>query len=416
MSSRVAFRSILVSTFALAALGCRAAEPAPQTAPPAPPPVVTTAPAPAPAPTSTGPVTAPPIDRALPRPDPIALSAPIPGFSKGVNLGNCLDAPAEGQWGTTLSEKHFEMVKSAGLDHVRLPVRFSTDARSDPKPPYAIKEEFFKRVDWAIDQALAKKLSVIVDIHHFEEIHKDPNANKARLYAFWQQIGTRYAKRPPEVAFEILNEPNGALEPKILNEITKEALKIVRKTNPTRLVFADPYFWASAERLAELELPAGDKNLIATFHLYEPILFTHQGAPWMDPWWGTKGIVFPGPPANPVTPAPGTAGQKWVLDWFEAYNKLPIAENPGGPRKVFDFFDHAARYVKNTGRRVYLGEFGAIDIADAQSRENYVWLVRTEAERRGIGWAYWDDGGGFKAMNVQAGTWNEGLKKALLDK
>jgi endoglucanase len=117
-----------------------------------------------------------------------------------------------------------------------------------------------------------------------------------------------------------------------------------------------------------------------------------------------------------VTPAPGTAGQKWVLDWFDAYNKLPISENPGGPKKVFDFFDHAARYVKNTGRRVYLGEFGAIDIADAQSRENYVWLVRTEAERRGIGWAYWDDGGSFKAMNVQAGNWNEGLRKALLDK
>jgi hypothetical protein len=29
-----------------------------------------------------------------------------------------------------------------------------------------------------------------------------------------------------------------------------------------------------------------------------------------------------------------------------------------------------ARYVKSTGRRVYLGEFGAIDIADTQSREN----------------------------------------------
>lgn len=363
---------------------------------------------------AAAPVAAPPIDRALPRPDPIATSAPIPGFTKGINLGNCLDAPSEGEWGTTLSEKHFQMAKAAGLDHVRLPVRFSTAARSDPNPPYTIKDEFWKRVDWALDQALANQLSVILDVHHFEEIHKDPNAHKARLYAFWQQIGTRYAKRPKEVAFEILNEPNGALEPKILNEITKEALKVIRKTNPTRLVFADPYFWASAERLAELELPAADKNLIATFHVYEPILFTHQGAPWMDPWWGTRGIIFPGPPAKPVTPVPATAGQKWVVDWFEGYNKLPISENPGGPKRVFDLFDHAARYVKNTGRRVYLGEFGAIDIADEQSRENYVWLVRTEAERRGIGWAYWDDGGSFKAMNVANGTWNEALKRALL--
>jgi phenylpropionate dioxygenase-like ring-hydroxylating dioxygenase large terminal subunit len=38
-----------------------------------------------------------------------------------------------------------------------------------------------------------------------------------------------------------------------------------------------------------------------------------------------------------------------------------------------------------TSLREYLGEFGAIEYADAQSRENYVWLVRTEAERRGMG-------------------------------
>jgi endoglucanase len=396
---------------AVAAFACRAADqPAPVGPPPAP---AAQAAAPAPAPAPTAPAAAAPIDRALSRPDAIASSAPIPGFMKGINLGNCFDAPSEGEWGTTISEKHFQMAKSAGMDHVRLPVRFSTAARSDPNPPYTIKKEFFERVDWAIDQALANKLAIIVDVHHFEEIHKDPHANKAKLYAFWQQIGARYAKRPPEVAFEILNEPNGALEPKILNEVTREALKTIRKTNPTRLVFADPYFWASAERLAELDLPA-DKNLVATFHVYEPHLFTHQGAPWMDPPWGTRGIIFPGPPATPITPVPAAKEVKWVADFFDGYNKLPVSENPGGPKKVFDLFDHAARYVKSTGRRVYMGEFGANDVADAQSRENYVWLVRTEAERRGVGWAYWDDGGSFKIMNVSNDTWNESLKKALL--
>jgi endoglucanase len=413
MPSRTWFRSLLACTFAVAAFACATGEP-PPAAPPAAPVVAAPPPAPAPAATPAPPPSAPPIDRALPRPDTIAISQPLPGFMKGINLGNCFDAPSEGEWGTTISEKHFQMAKAAGLDHVRLPVRFSTAARSDANPPYTIKPEFFARVDWAIDQALANKLSIIVDIHHFEEIHKDPNAQKARLYAFWEQIGKRYAKRPPEVAFEILNEPNGALEPKILNEVTKEALKVIRKTNPTRIVIADAYFWANAERLAELELPAGDKNLVASFHMYEPHLFTHQGAPWMDPPWGTKGIIFPGPPPTPITPVVAAKETKWVADWFEGYNKLPIAENPGGPKRVFDMFDHAARYVKNTGRRVYMGEFGTNDFADAQSRENYVWLVRTEAERRGFGWAYWDDGGSFKVMNVSNGTWNESLKKALL--
>ncbi|HEV8551441.1 MAG TPA: glycoside hydrolase family 5 protein, partial [Polyangiaceae bacterium] len=372
------------------------------------------APAPAPEPPPTGPV-AKPLDHALARPDMIATSAPLPGFTKGLNLGNCLDAPAEGAWGTVISEKHFEMAQAAGFDHVRLPARFSAPERTDEKPPYKVKEEFFKRVDWAIDQALAHHLSVMLDMHYYDELMKDPNAHKARFYAIWKQIAERYAKRPPEVAFEILNEPNGKLEPKVLNEITKESIRIIRAKNPQRLIFADSYFWADAKRLAELELPK-DENVVAQFHMYQPILFTHQGAPWMEPQYQTRGVIFPGPPATPLTPLPGAAKEGWVAEWFKGYNTLPAAQNPGGPQAVFDYFDFAAKYVKATGKRVYLGEFGAIENADPQSRENYVWLVRTEAERRGIGWAYWDDGGMFKIMNPFGGTWNEGLRKALLDK
>jgi endoglucanase len=365
-----------------------------------------------PAPTASG---AAPLDRQLKRPDPIAVSAPLPGFTKGINLGNCYDAPSEGAWGTVISEKHFEMAAAAGFDHVRLPVRFSAPDRTDPKPPFAIREEFWKKVDWAVDQALSRQLSIIVDVHHYEEIHKDPAAHRERLYAMWRQISERYASRPPQVAFEILNEPNGALNPTILDEITAEVIRIIREKNPTRIVMADCYFWAASDYLKTLHLPPNDPNLVGHFHMYQPILFTHQGASWMDPWYQTTGVIFPGPPGTPIQPVPATQGQSWVLDFFKSYNALPIETNPSGPATVFTHFDNAARWVKETGKRVYLGEFGAIDFADAQSRENWVWLVRTEAERRGIGWAYWDDGGKFKAMDTRSGRWNEGLRRALLD-
>ena len=397
-------RPLLYSTLAVGLASC-----CPQ---PAAAPATSTAPA---ATSPTAPSKAAPIDKNLPRPDIIEKSAPLPGFTRGINLGNCYDAPSEGAWGTVISEKHFEMAAQAGMDHVRLPVRFSTNERSLPEAPYTIKEEFFKKVDWALDQAASRNLSIIVDVHHFEEIHKEPAANKDRLYAFWKQIAERYASRPPTVAFEILNEPNGALEPKLVNEITAEAIRIIRETNPTRIVMADCYFWANADHLDSLELPPDDPNVVAQFHMYQPILFTHQSAPWMEPWYQTPGVIFPGPPETPIEPVKAAQSQGWVMQFFQAYNTEPTATNPGGPKTVFEHFDHAARYVKKTGKRVYLGEFGAIQFAEAQSRENYVWLVRTEAERRGIGWAYWDDGGAFKAMNTQQGTWNEGLRRALLD-
>jgi endoglucanase len=405
---------LVLGVSALACQSSQAALPPPCPPPTAAPTVVAQAPVPPLPPAPPPAPVAAPLDKNLARPDVTIRSAAVPGFMKGINLGNCLDAPAEGAWGTVISEKHFELAAAAGFDHVRLPARFSAPERTDVKPPYAVKDDFMKRVDWAVDQALAHHLSVIIDLHHFAEMNSDPNANKERLYAIWRQVSAHFAKRPAEVAFEVLNEPTDKLEPKLLNEITRQSIKIMRAKNPQRLIFADSYFWANAKRLAELDLPK-DPNVVAEFHMYEPILFTHQGAPWMDPPFQTRGVIFPGPPATPVTPLPEAAKQAWVSDWFNGYDSKPLAENPSGPKAVFDYFDFATNYVKATGKRVYLGEFGAIDHADQQSRENYVWLVRTEAERRGIGWAYWDDGGKFKAMNPFAGTWNEGLRQALVD-
>src|SRR5688572_16697840 len=62
-------------------------------------PASTAASAPSAAVRESAPVAAP-IDKQLPRPDVIAKSAPIPGFARGINLGNGLDAPSEGAWGT----------------------------------------------------------------------------------------------------------------------------------------------------------------------------------------------------------------------------------------------------------------------------------------------------------------------------
>jgi hypothetical protein len=46
---------------------------------------------------------------------------------------------------------------------------------------------------------------------------------------------------------------------------------------------------------------------------------------------------------------------------------------------------------------------------------NYLRLVRQEAERYGFGWAYWDDGGNNRAMNVDNGTWVPAVKSALFE-
>jgi endoglucanase len=350
--------------------------------------------------------------KTLPPPAIETMNGELPGFMRGINLGNGLDAPTEGAWGVRLGDKHFEVVKAAGLDHVRLPVRFS--AHAGATAPFTIEPAFFARVDWAIEQAQKQKLSIIVDLHHYEELMKDPDANADRFVGLWAQIAERYKNQPASVAFELANEPCEKLTPEKLNVLHARALEVVRKTNPTRIVIVDSYFWAGADYLKQLQLPE-DPNLVASFHMYQPILLTHQAAPWMPPEFGTPGVVFPGPPDKPIEPKGAAKSTGWVNDWFRGYNTQPFETNPGGPKSVYDYFQVVEKYVAASKRRVYLGEFGIMDTADEASREAWLGLVRKEAERRKIGWAYWDDGGKFKGMNVSQGTWVPVIQRALFD-
>ena len=344
------------------------------------------------------------------RPAIATKSAPLPGFMRGINLGNGLDAPREGEWGVVLRERHFEMAAAAGLDHVRLPVRFSAHAAS--AAPYRVEDGIFTRVDWAVQEALRHRLSIIIDLHHYEELMKEPERHSERFLGIWSQIALRYKAQPASVAFELVNEPNDKLTSDKLNPLVARAIEIVRASNPTRLIIVDCPFWANAENLDQLVLPE-DPNVVPSFHMYQPILFTHQGADWMGPEFQTRGIVFPGPPAAPLTPVPAAEQTSWTKDWFDGYRSLPLEQNPSGPSTVFLHFSKAEAYVAKTRKRMYLGEFGAIDNADPKSRENYIRLVRQEAERHGFGWAYWDDGGKNKAMIVDSGKWVSVVESAL---
>src|SRR5262245_4184166 len=89
-------------------------------------------------------------------------------LGRGINLGNALEAPNEGEWGVTLKAAYFPAIKQAGFDSVRLPVRWSAHAQNDA--PYTIDPKFAERVDWAIDQALGNKLNIIVNVHHYGEM------------------------------------------------------------------------------------------------------------------------------------------------------------------------------------------------------------------------------------------------------
>src|SRR5690349_18410179 len=77
-------------------------------------------------------------------------------LQRGVNFGNMLEAPNEGDWGLDVREEYMDLIKQAGFDFVRLPVRWNNHA--DVSSPYALDENFVARVDEIIGWALERDL------------------------------------------------------------------------------------------------------------------------------------------------------------------------------------------------------------------------------------------------------------------
>lgn len=301
-------------------------------------------------------------------------------LGRGVNLGNALEAPNEGEWGVTLKEEYFQLIKDAGFDLVRIPIRWSAHAATTA--PYTIEPSFFSRVDWAVEQSLSRKLAAVINMHHYDELAQNPAAHRERFLSLWQQIAEHYRNHPPNLLFEPLNEPHDKLTSGIWNPLVRETLRVIRQTNPNRDVVIGSVNWSSPSTLRQLDLPPEDRHLIVTFHYYSPFQFTHQGAEW------------------------ASGSQAWLgATW---------TGTPSQKQAIISDLDMAADWAKQNGRPLYLGEFGAYSKADMASRAAWTAFVARQAEERGMGWSYWEFCAGFGVYDPTAGTWNAPLLEALI--
>jgi len=311
--------------------------------------------------------------------DPFAQNAKL---GRGMNLGNALEAPNEGEWGVTLKSEYFDLIKNAGFTSVRIPIRWSAHAATSA--PYAIASSFLQRVDWAIDQALAKKLAVVINMHHYDEIMLDPAAHRARFLALWQQLAAHYQDYSGDLFFELLNEPNALLTSALWNQYLQEAITIIRQTNPGRIIIVGPANWYYLGLLNTLALPANDRQLIVAFHYYNPFQFTHQGAEWVagsNAWLGTRWT--------------GTTAERQTIQ---------------------QEFAAAAQWGAANRRPLNLGEFGAYSKADMASRALWTEFVARTAEANAMSWHYWEFIAGFGVYNGAANDWNYSLLNALVPK
>lgn len=301
-------------------------------------------------------------------------------LARTINFGDTLEVPPNETWGVPLEEHYFDLVRDAGFSAIRLPIGWSYYV--GPGPDYAISSAIFEKVDRAVKLALERKLAIILDYHSDAALRENPTGSRERFVATWRQIAAHYQDAPRDVIFEILNEPSEGVEP-YWNDYMKQALDAIRQTNPARAVIVGPIYWYSPERLKDLYLPPDDTNLIVSIHNYRPYHFTHQGAGWID------------------------GSDAWLsLEWGD------------GPQRneMLTYFDTADQWARWFKRPIFMGEFGVYGKADPAKRARWTSFVRSEAEKRGFSWGYWEFGSGFGVYDRKAERWRPEVLEALIPK
>lgn len=307
---------------------------------------------------------------------PASPAAPPSPVKACVNMGGALEAPREGEWGYTIRKSDFHLIRSLGFDTVRIPIKWSYHTGDGPE--YLIDEHFFRRIDEVVTQAVEADLQVIINVHHYDEINENAEAEYPKLKAIWQQISARYEDWSDAVMYEFLNEPHTSVTPRRIDAINRDLLAMVRQTQPDRWVVLGGTQWGTLDGLIETD-PPFDPRAMVTFHFYDPFEFTHQGAPW----------------AHKQVPL----GQKWG----SATDRRDIAGS----------FARAARWRDKVGMPLLLGEFGVYTEVPDADRASWTNYVRRTAEMVDFGWCYWDWTTSLGMYDLQNEQVRPGMGEAL---
>lgn len=339
----------------------------------------------------------------------------------GINLGNILSAPFEGNWAAPLTEEYVDNVYRLGFKHVRIPIRFDnqttpfssvtyTDSFGNyigSPSNYSVNTVYLDRIEQIIDWCLARNLIVIIDVHgdhwfwesfdntsSYYATGNDRLARIDRFKAIWRDISVRFQNKPDTVLFEIMNEPYFSMSATQVIDINTQMLTVIRATNPYRNVIVTGGGLNSYQAPFQLSdsFLQSDNHLIPTFHYYQPFNFTSSASStYTDNDWGTT----------------------IDINNMEAH------------------FNAVQSWANSKNVAIYLGEFGADNEngfnystnsygtnggPDVQSRYLYHYHVAKAARDRGFALSVWDAGeeAGKTLYLNSSQNWVKDVRNAVL--
>ena len=352
-------------------------------------------------------------------------------MGRGINLGNVLSAPIEGNWAGAATAQYFIDVANAGFTNVRIPMDFFgtrtsgsnagysvnastnfTGSRSD----YIVSTTYLNRIEQVIQWGLDNNLIVILDFHGAtlksefiytfdadESEYTHPTSAKraadlAKFYAIWEQISNRFKNYSDDLVFEVINEPYFHISEADMNEINSEVISIVRASggnNTTRKIIITGGTKNSYEAITTIgsQIINNDDYLIATYHYYRPFQFTKSSDyRFNDNSWGSNTDK-------------NTVDNEFdvVQNWANGFNP-PVAVFLGefGADNAYGFSYQTGDLHLVTANNSPNGTGYADGGPDPNSRVDFHGYLANAAIDRGFAFSAWDDGGkGSKTIHLR---------------
>jgi len=290
-----------------------------------------------------------------------------------------------------IQEDDFERLEQLGFDFVRIPideVQF-WDEEGNKLP------EAWELLTNALDLAQKHHLRAIVDLHiirshYFNAVNEgDKQANtlftseKAQddLIGLWYQLSEALKGYSNDsVAYEFMNEPV-ADEHEQWNQLVAKVHAALRKVEPQRTLVIGSNKWQGYETMKYLRVPENDKNIILSFHYYNPMLLTHYGA-WWTPLGQYKGKVnYPG-----------------ILVSKEDYEAAPDSLRPllepfttqeWNVEKIKADFKDAIEVAKKYNLQLFCGEWGVYEPVDRELAYKWTKDMLSVFDEFDIAWTTW---------------------------
>ena len=285
---------------------------------------------------------------------------------------------------TYIGDDELAMMRRMGIRHIRL--CFSPEFLYDPAHPTEPIPDHLALYEQAIQRIEAHDLAVVVDPHNTQQPRIEQDGPwRDGFPAFWGALAAKLKHFSPELTFfELVNEPVFDHQEDRWFTLQERLVAAIRKNAPQHTIICTGPNWGGIDGLLKLT-PLPHRNIVYSFHFYDPFPFTHQGATWagrVPPL--LKGLPYPSSP-EAVTDVLNRTEDAEAKGWIRDYG-----EKRWNRERLKARLDEALAWSRKYNVPLYCGEFGVYPLnAPPASRRNWFRDFGSLIREAGVGYAAW---------------------------